>query len=72
MTIGEGAKLDTLIAKGAKDAEALESMLANAARWTAGPLKDKAASVKYAKLLKEKAEDASKHAKLLKQILGDG
>jgi len=65
-------KLDTVLAKGAKDADLLEGMLANAARWTAGPLKDKVASIKYAKLLKEKAKDAAKHERLLKQILGEG
>lgn len=64
-------KLDVLVAKGAKDAAMLEGMLANAARWTAGPLKDKDASVKYAKLLKAKAVDPAKHADLLKDILGD-
>jgi thioredoxin-related protein len=65
-------KLDHLIAKGAKDVEVLEGMLANAARWTAGPLKDKEASVKYAKLLKEKAKDPAKHTDLLNSILGEG
>lgn len=65
-------KFDHLIEKGAKDLEMFEGMLANAARWSAGPLKNKEAAVKYAKLLKEKAKDPAEHAELLKQILGEG
>lgn len=63
--------LDGLVEKGAKDVEMLESMLANATRWTAGPLKDEAASKKYGKLLKEHAKDPAKHAKLLEKVLGE-
>lgn len=65
-------KLDHLVGKGAKDAEILEGMLVNAARWSAGPLADKDGAAKYAKLLKAKAKDPAKHAELLKDILGDG
>jgi len=65
-------KLDNLVQKGSKNGELFEGMLANAARWSAGPLNNKENSVKYAKLLKEKAKDAAKHADLLKSILGDG
>lgn len=65
------AAFDKLIELGAKDAELFEGMLANAARWSFGPLADKEGAVKYARLLKEKAKDPEKHAKLLEQILGD-
>lgn len=64
--------LDALLAKGAKDAALLEGMLANAARWSNGPLANKEAAVKYAKLLQAKAVDAAKHKKLLDEVLGDG
>lgn len=65
------SEFDKLVALGAKDAELFEGMLANAARWSFGPLQDKEGAVKYAKLLKEKAKDPAEHAKLLGQILGD-
>jgi thioredoxin-related protein len=65
------AELDKLIALGPKDAELFENMLTRAAGWSFGPLKDKEGAVKYAKLLKEKAEDPEKHAKLFEQILGE-
>jgi thioredoxin-related protein len=66
------SKLDDLVAKGAKDAALLERLLVQATNWTAGPLKDKDASVKYATLLRQKAKDPAKHAELIETVLGDG
>ena len=66
------AKLDNLIEKGAKDAEMFEGMLVSAAQWSAGPLKNPEASVKYAKVLKAKAKDPKKYEELFTKILGEG
>jgi len=60
--------LDDLVVLGAKDDKLLETMLAQAAGWAFGAMKDKERAGKYADLLTDYAADVSKYDDLFKAL----